>query len=192
MQKKSKKKTIIIVLIVFFFIVIPLLSRCGADSGSNTQVYKSTSPATHESQTADVESTKLSVSDTQKTTESILTPDYPDSIDGVDISFSSKINNDTTGRWRLSRVASSVSTDTYAVDYYNHFFADNDEIHWIINFTLNTTTSIRYTSGQLFVTTYEYVDKEELSAKTLGSGMLLTDYMINPENGEKEDLTVDE
>lgn len=62
-----------------------------------------------------------------------------------------------------------------------------DEIHFIINFTNKTTTIIDKSNGLLNVDVKEYISKEEHSAKTIGSGMLLKSYVIYPD-GDIEDI----
>ena len=158
----KKKKYIIAILSI---LAIASLSGCGdnaTNGGSDSQV--------------------------ENESESKNTPDYPDSIDGVDIHFENTVIDDVTGNWRLSRVSTVEDLNSYALDYYKHYFASDDEIHWVVNFSTKTTSKITYVLGSLDVTTYEYVDKEELSAKTLGSGSLLTEYSINVDNGEIEQL----
>ena len=43
-------------------------------------------------------------------------------------------------------------------------------------------------SGQLDVSVYEYVDGEEHDAKELYSGMLLSEYFVNMDTGEVEQI----
>ena len=103
--------------------------------------------------------------------------------------FSNSVKNDVTGNWRISLISSSKEPTEYAVDYYNTLFSTNDEIHAIVNFTLKTTTriSVLY-EGMLDVTVLEYVDGEEHDAKELFSGMVLSQYWINTETGEIEQI----
>lgn len=117
---------------------------------------------------------------------------YPDSINGIDISFSKSVRNDVTGRWRLAKVATNTPTEEYALDYYKAFFKDDDEVHIIVNFTLKTTTFLNSAGTNIiFCDIHEYVDKEEHDASALGGGMLLASYGINKETGAIEKL-VDE
>lgn len=110
-------------------------------------------------------------------------------IDDIEFWFSDSVINDTTGRWRISSIASSKDITEYAVDYYNTFFSSDDEIHAIVNFSLNTTTSISVPyDGTLDVAVHEYVSGEEHDANDLFGGMLLAEYFINLNTGEIENI----
>lgn len=104
------------------------------------------------------------------------------------ISVDKTVINDKTGKWRLARYASNTPTNEFIIDYYKAFFESNDEIHNIINFTLNTTTCVRYTSGVLSFEIHERVPNEELDAKTLGSGILYGAYLAYPDTGVIEEI----
>lgn len=111
--------------------------------------------------------------------------DYKD----IDTSKPSSVRNDTTGNWKLSRIATTENILEYARSYYKNNFTSDKEIHAIVNFTLNTTTKV----SQLFdniitVTVHEYVDKEEHDANKLFSGMVLGEYWIYLDNGDIEEI----
>lgn len=93
------------------------------------------------------------------------------------------INNDTTGKWRLNRMTGATNPIDFAFDYYKNFMQP-DEIHYIINFSTKTTTIIQNMAGMLYVRVLEHVDKEEVTAKTIGSGVLLQEKYFNIETGE--------
>lgn len=107
---------------------------------------------------------------------------------GFDVDFSSSYRNDVTGRWRLARIAENKPIEEYVLDYYHNYFESDDEVHIIINFTLNTTNRILVFGNLLDVATMEYVDKEEHDAKIACSGMLLSEYLINIDTGEIEEI----
>ncbi len=137
------------------------------------------------SEEAEREETKKE--ETKKEETAIKSGSYD--IAGETFQFSDSVMNDVTGKWRLSRIASSILPEDYAVDYYHTLFSSDDEIHAIVNFSLNTTTSISVLyDGMLYVHTHEYVDKEEHDAKSLFGGMLLSEYWINIETGEIETI----
>lgn len=98
------------------------------------------------------------------------------------------VRNDVTGNWRISVIAESIQMEEYALSYYEEFFRDKDEVHFIVNFNYNTTTCIQYMSGCIFVTVHEYVDGEEHDAKLLGGGMVLAQYIVYPDNGDIEQV----
>lgn len=107
---------------------------------------------------------------------------------GFNVLFSDSYNNDVTGNWRLARISENINIEEYALDYYNNYFQSDDELHIIINFTLNTTTRISVIGNILDVSILEYVDKEEHDAKLACSGMLLNEYHVNIDSGEIEKI----
>ncbi len=107
---------------------------------------------------------------------------------GFDVDFNSSYRNDVTGKWRLAKIAENKTVEEYALDYYRNYFESDDEIHIIINFTLNTTNRILVCGNLLDVATMEYVDKEEHDAKIACSGMLLSKYLIDTDTGEIEKI----
>lgn len=97
--------------------------------------------------------------------------------------------NDSTGNWKLSRIATSENVIDYVSSYYKSSFTDSKEVHAIVNFTLNTTTKVSKLSDSILsVTVYEYVNKEELDAKKLFTGMVLGEYWIYLDNGDIEEI----
>ena len=107
---------------------------------------------------------------------------------GFNVMFSKTYRNDTTGNWRLARIAENINIEEYAVDYYNNYFESDSEIHIIINFTLNTTTRITVMGNLLDVSIMDYVDKEEHDAALACSGTLLKEYHVNIDTGEIEEI----
>lgn len=107
---------------------------------------------------------------------------------GFNVLFDETYRNDVTGNWRLARIAENINIEEYAVDYYNNYFKADNEIHIIVNFTLNTTTRISVMGNLLDVAIMEYVDKEEHDAALACSGMLLAEYHVNIESGEIEKI----
>ncbi len=132
--------------------------------------------------TTQIETTTKNTTTSKIDTSIVGNSDKKLSKDGIDISFDGDMMNDVTGNWRLSRVAASFNIEEYAVDYYNKFFKDDSEVHVIVNYTLNTTTTITCQSGLLFVTIHEYVDDEEFDAGAAGGGMVLGEYYISLED----------
>lgn len=110
-------------------------------------------------------------------------------IAGADFFFSRSVNNDVTGKWRISTVNTSMSTEEYAADYYKELFSSDEEIHGVVNFALNTTSRITVLDPKtLDVTILEYVDGEEHDAKELFSGMVLAEYTVDIETGQASRL----
>lgn len=99
-----------------------------------------------------------------------------------------KVRNDTTGNWRISVVATPTVIDKYAYDYYKEYMDGDNEIHYITNLTLKTTTKIAKTAAGLNVTVYEYMDGEEHDAKKLGGGQVLSDEYYDSQTGDKIEI----
>lgn len=98
------------------------------------------------------------------------------------------VKGDTTGRWRITKVANATSPSEYAVDYAKAYMNEGD-IHFVVNFSLNTTTMLkRYSNGTTSIVeakTTEYIDKEEHDASSIGEGLLLTDKFFDINTGEQ-------
>lgn len=112
------------------------------------------------------------------------------SVDGIDDPVSPHaMNDDDTGSWKVVTIAQSgLGPEDFAAAYYDACFEDDDTVHWIVNFSTNTTTSIARSGDQVFVTCYEYVDGEEHSAKDIGTGQLYGEWMLDPDSGKLEKL----
>lgn len=95
------------------------------------------------------------------------------------------VRNDATGNWRMQKVANGTPPSDYAVEYANAYMQDagTGSLHWIINFSLGTTTSINKLPGMILVSTREYVDNEEHDANVLGSGALYSDQYFDTVTG---------
>lgn len=117
--------------------------------------------------------------DEQKTLQAALE-------DSVGMTWFGNVRNDVTELWRLSECATHNDITTYAVDYYKAYFTSDDEIHAVVNFSLNTTSKISVIGGSLFVDVHEYVSGEEHDASKLFGGMVLQSFIIDIESGEVE------
>lgn len=96
------------------------------------------------------------------------------------------VRNDTTGKWKKATTSESIDITEYALEYSKEHMQDN-ETHFIVNFTNNTTSVLNVLDGLLYVDVHERVEKEEHDAKTIGSGMLLKEYIIY-EDGEIQEV----
>lgn len=138
-------------------------------------------------------SNKTTVAETT-TTKTTVTETFTDTANKkeemkqkYDLSDPMPVNDDTTGMLRLNRMTRATNPMDFAIDYYKNFMQP-DEIHYIINFSTKTTTIIQNTSGMLYVRVLEHVDKEEVTAKTIGSGAVLQEKYFNIETGEPYDV----
>lgn len=115
--------------------------------------------------------------DEQKTLQATLE-------DSIGLTWFGDVRNDVTGLWRLSECVTSDDVTKYALDYYKAYFTSDDEIHAVINFSLNTTNKISVIGGSLYVDVLDYVSGEEHDAKKLFGGTLLQSYIIDIDSGE--------
>lgn len=115
---------------------------------------------------------------------------YDTTVNGVDILFRNSVRNDTTDKWKLARVSTSKDIIEYAKEYYDTYFSSDDEIHAIINFHLETTNKLSMLSSDIMdIQVMEHVDKEELDANTLFSGMPLSEYHLTLSTGEVKEIS---
>ncbi|MCI9615613.1 MAG: hypothetical protein HFG93_10715 [Dorea sp.] len=101
------------------------------------------------------------------------------------------VRNDTTGKWKLVKIADNINIEKYALSYYDKYFESDDEIHAIVNFNYNTTTKLSVFGDKLDVEVHEYVDKEEHDANILYSGMVYENFQIYLDNGDIEKIGMD-
>lgn len=94
------------------------------------------------------------------------------------------VRNDVTDKWRKVSFAESVDINEYILSYSDLYMGEDTTVHAVINFTYNTTSMINDFGDHLYVTTREYVSKEEHDAKKLGNGMVLGEYQIYKDNGD--------
>lgn len=105
--------------------------------------------------------------------------------DDYDVSEPQKFaKGDKAGTWRIVKVANGTPVSEYAVDYAKAYMKLG-EIHYIVNFSLKTTTKLQLTLNVLEVVTTEYVDKEEHDASIIGGGMLYSEEYFDMDSGEK-------
>ena len=204
----NKKKGILTIVFSLWFILVLASSpdsrntdtaAIDTESAEETQLEDSdiaTNESTQETENTDTDAEKNTDPEANENTGKSQEQDndskYPDSINGIDIMFDESVLNDVTGRWRLARVTTFTSTEEYALDYYKAFFKDDDEIHVIVNYTLNTTTTLTVFGDIIFCTILEHIDKEEHDASTLACGMVLASYGINKETSAIEELVDDD
>ena len=171
--KEMKKNLSIIILATLTLALV----ACGATSSESSDSVES-----------EVEADTESVADDSIENQDALQEAFKDAIGGSGLTFYSTVPNDATGKWRCAVIYTGEDMVEHALDYYKAYFTSDDEIHFICNLGLKTTTSIKVIFDSLQVDVHEYVDKEEHDANLLNSGSLLKSYMINIESGEVEEL----
>ena len=91
---------------------------------------------------------------------------------------------DATGVWRIVKVANGTPPSDYAVEYARAYMEEGD-IHFVVNFSLKTTTMFKVVLGVVEARTTEYVSQEEHDATIIGRGMLYSDQYFRIETGEE-------
>ena len=92
--------------------------------------------------------------------------------------LTSSVKNDTTGKWRVAECLTDQQPSEWAKQYYDGYFESDDEVHAVVNFTLNTTNRISVTGNQIIIDVHDYVKGEEHDANLLFSGELLDTQMV--------------
>ena len=106
---------------------------------------------------------------------------------GLSCIFSDSVRNDKTGKWRMMRYSAGKDFTPYAADYYAAYFESDDEVHAVVDLK-HGTYMITCSGGQLFVDLHAYVDGEEHDAQLLGSGDLISQYVVDLSTGKVEKL----
>ena len=171
----KKNKILIVLGVIILFVMI------GAIFGKREQ-----GESTSSSMVSDISSKASSVTSSASSTSATSNPSsVDDKLSDFGI-LSNTVRNDSTGNYRLMRIADNVQIEDIALDYYKKYFEDSKEIHFIVNFSNNTTTSITDMGTFLDVTVHEYIKKEEHDAKVLGGGEVLAQYHVDKETGKVE------
>ena len=142
-----------------------------------------------EIETADKEDSKTEETTPAKTEDSkdktALREAFNHSLGETSPTWYESVRNDTTGNWRELVVYSGKSIDKdLAIAYANAYFESDQEVHFIVNLYLRSTTTINKYGNLLYVTCHEYQDKEEHDAKELGGGMVLDEFAVDLDTGE--------
>lgn len=199
-MKKEKKKGSCLKTVLIAFGALIILGAIGSafgddsketnDSPSSNISQSEKEPSSNDTNTQPEEIEKTENDESQSTIvlDDSSTQESESDPLGFNVMFSKTYRNDITGNWRLARIAEDINIEEYAVDYYNNYFESDNEVHIIINFSLNTTTNITVMGNLLDVTIMEYVDKEEHDASLACSGALLKEYHVNIDTGEIEEI----
>lgn len=109
-------------------------------------------------------------------------------LDEIGFNDPQKVNNDKTGNWRISTIATTKSDEEYIIPYIKYYMADAEGTYAIVNFTNKVTIAINKSGNIATVDVHEYVDKEEHDAAQLFSGQVLSNYIVylDTEQIEKE------
>jgi len=166
-QKRRNVMAVILIAIIVICIIGIMAKKPAGDD----------KPATDKKET--VESLTLS-SNSEKETE---TTGKSATIDGVDVIFSDNVKNDATGNARLAKVTGEKSVEEYVLDYYKMYFKSDQEVHAIVNYTLNTTACVTSAGDKINVRIYEHIDGEEQDAKKLFTGEKYAEYNVDKETG---------
>lgn len=204
-KKKVSKKVIFFVLLFWVVIIIsagmsseqeklqkenknssaqstaPVASAVSSVSSSSAA--KSTEPDTSADKTAPVDVSE----ETQENTYAAVESADTSVLDDMDIKVRN-VNDDITGNWRMTYVDTKETAEEYAIAYYKEYFKSDNEIHFLVNQHLKTTSVISKFNNQLDVRIYEYALGEEYSADTIASGIKYGEWYVHLETGEIKQL----
>lgn len=175
MKEKKRKKVGIVLIAIIVLCIIGIIASPSDDKKDDSN------PKQTERQNTEV--TEQASETTEPKTEE---KDEPAEIDGVDIIFSDTVRNDKTGNWRLAKVTGDKSAEEYAADYYKQYFEADNEVHAVVNFTLNTTACITCVGDTLNVRIYEHIKDEEQYAENLFTGTKYAEYNVDKNTGDVE------
>ena len=204
-KKKVSKKVIFFVLLFWVVIIIsagmsseqeklqkenknssaqstaPVASAVSSVSSSSAA--ESTEPDTSADKTAPVDVSE----ETQENTYAAVESADTSVLDDMDIKVRN-VNDDITGNWRMTYVDTKETAEEYAIAYYKEYFKSDNEIHFLVNQHLKTTSVISKFNNQLDVRIYEYALGEEYSADTIASGIKYGEWYVHLETGEIKQL----
>ena len=176
---------------IMMLLATVLLTACSNNSNTTQDINTSSlqeSMASTSAESNDV--SEISNQNTKELTDSAST-NSEDEIDSLKAELENNYGitepmsfarGDATGKWKVERIYTNVPTRQFAVDYAKIYMQSGD-IHFIVDFYLNTTTMLRLNNNILDVRTTEYVDKEEHDASLIGNGMLLSEESYDMTNG---------
>lgn len=179
LMKEKKRKMIGIALIAI--IILCVIGIIASPSDDKQDDKKQTQ--TEQTEKQNTEATEQDSENAEPETEE---KDEVAEIEGVDIIFSETVRDDKTGNWRLAKVTGSKSAEEYAVDYYKQYFKADNEVHAVVNYTLNTTACITCVGDTLNVRIYEHIEDEEQYAENLFTGTKYAEYNVNKSTGDVE------
>jgi hypothetical protein len=165
-KRRNVMAVILIAIIVICIIGIMAKKPTGDDKHATDKKEKVESLTISDSSEKETETTEKSVA-----------------IDGVDVIFSDNVKNDATSNTRLAKVTGEKSVEKYVLDYYKMYFKSDQEVHAIVNYTLNTTACVTSVGDKINVRIYEHIDGEEQDAKKLFTGKKYAEYNVDKETG---------
>ena len=164
---KNKKKGLISLGCLVICIVIIGITPDKNSSEDNDETNEASTVTSEESNNAD------------------LKKSFNDSLGDTEPTWYESVRNDNTGNWRELVVYSNSSIDKdLAIAYSKGYIKSDDEIHFIVNLKLRTTTRIKKVGNTLSVSCHEYRDNEEHDANELCGGMELEQFNVDIETGE--------
>lgn len=178
MKGKKRKMVGIVLIAIIVFCIIGIIASPSDDKKSENEP--------KQTEQAEQKNTKVNEQVSETVEPETENEDEVAGIDGVDIIFSDTVRNDKTGNWRLAKVTGSKSAEEYAVDYYKQYFKADNEVHAVVNYTLNTTACITCVGDMLNVRIYEHIKDEEQYAENLFTGTKYAEYNVDKNTGDIE------
>lgn len=180
MSEKKRKVLAIFLFVIIVFCIIGIVKPSKKTKATSIKTQTNIKKTEAQSETTLETSLVISTKEDKQNESSTL--------DSMSIVFLETVKNDVTNKWKLAKVTGNKSTEEYALDYYKQYFKEDNEVHAVVNFTLNTTARVTYTGGIINVSIYEHVNGEEQDAKKLFTGKKLEDYHIEVATGNIEQI----
>lgn len=180
MSEKKRKVLGVFLLVILVFCIIGIAKPSKKNKDTSIKTQTNNKKTEVQSETTLETSLVISTKD-EKQNESR-------DLDSMRVVFLETVRNDVTNKWRLAKVTGNKSTEAYALDYYKRYFKEDNEVHAVVNFTLNTTARVTYTGGIINVSIYEHVNGEEQDAKKLFTGKKLAEYHIEVATGNIDQI----
>ena len=190
-------KTKIIVTVIFWVLIFVIGSLGDKDDKTKSETTSTTAATVEEKKEETVAKTEEQPVQENATVEEIA--DEPvvderaelkrqwrenDMLDKSPEEFYDDIPHDRIGKWRVCVINSERAAVDYLADYYNAYFANDKEMHFIINKAADTTTSAYVKDGKLITTVRRHREGEEKDAKLLNTAEILDEFEFDLETGE--------
>lgn len=194
------KTTARIIIAVASALIVLCFVGCGSSASSASSSSSAASPSAQSSEnSASTSASNASTSKQAVSSEAAQSSDSAKSDDTKDLRnaleskfntaiFYDNVRNDSTGRWRCLVYDADLAPQDFALEYYQAYFASDDEIHALVNLRKQTTACVSDIGTDLDVTIHEYVDGEEHDAKELFSGAVISQYTVSKDSGAIEQV----
>lgn len=192
MVRQRDKKTALCCIFILLPIAIMASSCTGKADNINVQDIATGIEEENQEKDKDIDTNtgetipNTSTPDTVSENEIIkLRQQFIDKLGDTEAVWYENVPQDTTSMFRMLVTYSDVEIDKdLAIEYTNAYISSDNQIHFIVNPSLRTTTRINKLGNLIFVTQHEYIDEEENDLNLLSDGEVVKEFILNLETGE--------